>query len=121
MQEMSAQSARIRGVFVLICGMPILAIGLWLVWFILARPMPDWLPEAITPGPGVRIEGLDASLTDAQRLRSTPGMAGLCVLLLGGIISVQGLIMLILGRRSMALLALLVAMVVGMWAFGRTV
>lgn len=121
MQEMTARSARIRGVFVLICGLPILALGLWLMCLVLARPLPDWLPEAIRPGAGMRIEGLDASSTDAERLRSLPGLGSVFLVLFGTITAAQGVIMLILGRRSMALLALMVAMVVGMWAFGRSV
>ena len=66
---MTATSARLRGVFILICGLPLLAFGLWLMWIVLARPLPDWLPEAIRPGAGLRIEGLDASSTDEARLR----------------------------------------------------
>ena len=121
MQKMTARSARIRGVFVLICGLPLLAVGLWLIWIVLARPMPDWVPEAITPGAGLRIDGLDASSSDEQRLRSLPGMASLFLLVFGLITTVQGVIMLVLGRRSIALLVLILAMAVGMVVFGWSV
>ncbi|OYU40192.1 MAG: hypothetical protein CFE33_06460 [Pseudorhodobacter sp. PARRP1] len=121
MQAMSARSARIRGVVVLICGLPLLALGLWLLWIVLARPLPDWLPEAIKPGAGLRIEGLDASSSDADRLRSLPGIGSLFLLLFGTIATLQGLVMLLLGRRSMALLALMAVMLVGMVVFGWSV
>ena len=41
MQKMTPGQARLRGVFVLICGLPLLAFGLWLMWIVLARQMPD--------------------------------------------------------------------------------
>ncbi len=121
MQKMTPGSARIRGVFVLICGVPLLAVGLWLMWIVLARPMPDWVLEAITPGAGLRIDGLDASSSDAQRLRSLPGVASLFLVVFGVITTVQGVIMLLLGRRSIALLVLMMAMAAGMVVFGWSV
>lgn len=121
MRQMTAKSARIRGIVVLICGLPILALGVWLMWIVLARPMPDWLPEAIKPGPGLRIEGVDAGATDAQRLRSLPGMASLFLLAFGLITALQAFIMLVLGQRSLLLLIFMVSMAVGMVVFGWSV
>lgn len=121
MQKMTPGNARVRGVFVLICGLPLLAFGLWLMWIVLARPMPDWLPEAIRPGAGLRIEGLDAASSDEQRLRSLPGVASVLLLAFGAVASLQGAIMLLLGRRSAALLVLMLAVVAAMVWFGGTV
>lgn len=121
MRQMTATNARIRGVFVLICGLPLLAFGLWLMWIVLARPMPDWVPEAIRPGTGLRIDGLEASSTDAQRLRSLPGVASVLLLAFGAVASLQGAIMLLLGRRSAALLVLMLAVAAGMVWFGGSV
>ena len=121
MQKMTATNARLRGVFILICGLPLLAFGLWLMWIVLARPLPDWLPEAIRPGAGLRIEGLDASSTDEARLRSLPGVASVLVLAFGAFASLQGAIMLLLGRRSVALLVLMLAAAAAMVWFGGSV
>ncbi len=121
MQKMTPGQARLRGVFVLICGLPLLAFGLWLMWIVLARQMPDWVPEAIRPGVGLRIEGLDASSSDEQRLRSLPGVASVLLLAFGAVASLQGAIMLLLGRRSVALLVLMLAVAAAMVWFGGSV
>ena len=122
---MTATNARLRGVFILICGLPLVEFGLWLMWIVLARPMPDWLPKAIldviTPAPGLRIEGLDASSTDEQRLRSLPGVASVLVLAFGAVAALQGAIMLLFGRRSVALLVLMLAVAAAMVWFGGSV
>ncbi|MDB5665837.1 MAG: hypothetical protein JWS11_2380 [Cypionkella sp.] len=121
MLRLSARSTRIRGAVVFIFVLPLLAFGLWLMWLVLARPFPEWLPDAIRPSSGLRIHGLDASSTDADRLRSLPGVASIFLLVFGLIGAAQGFIMLLLGRRSIALLAVMFLMAAMMIGFGWSV
>lgn len=64
---------------------------------------------------------MDASSTDEAPLRSLPGVASVLVLGFGAVAALQGAIMLLLGRRSVALLVLMLAVAAGMVWFGGSV
>jgi hypothetical protein len=108
---------RIRGAVILLFAVPVLALGFWLMHVVQARPLPEWLPQAWRAVPHLN---LPAEMTPAQRWSSAPGVGSLFLLAFGMISGVQGALMVILGRRSLVLLAamamfLLVLIGSGLW------
>jgi hypothetical protein len=113
----SATTMRIRGAVILLFAVPVLAVGLWLMHVVQGRPLPDWLPEAWRNVPKIN---LPANATAGQRWGSAAGVGCLFLLSFGMIAGAQGGLMVILGRRSMVLLAamvmfLLVLIASGLW------
>ena len=112
-----AMAMRIRGVVILLLAVPILALGLWLMHVVQARPLPEWLPQAWRAVPKLN---LPADMTPAQRWGSAPGVGCLFLLAFGVIAGVQGALMGVLGGRRLVLLAgmgmlLLVRIGSGLW------
>lgn len=104
MAAMTPGQARVRGVLVFVLGLPVLALGAWLLYVVLGKPMPDWLPEPLRNPPNANIP---TDATTAERLGGLIGMASLFLVGFGTVAAVQGLGMLVLGRRSRVLLALM--------------
>lgn len=121
MPEMTAKTARRDGLYELAFGLPFLALGPWLMWSVLAQPLPDWLQKPIRLGTRLRIDGLSASSSNTDRLSSMQGICGLIFLNMGGVKAGQGLIMLLLGRRSVLELALMLAVAATLLGFAWTV
>lgn len=117
MEMNGATGMRIRGAVILLFALPVLALGPWLMHVVQDRPLPDWLPQAWRVVPHLN---LPADMTPAQRWGSAPGVGSLFLLSFGVISGVQGALMVILGRRSLVLLAamvmfLLVLIGSGLW------
>lgn len=113
----STTGMRIRGAVILLFAAPVLALGFWLMHVVQARPLPDWVPQEWRAVPHLN---LPADMTPAQRWGSAPGVGCLFMLAFGAIAGVQGALMVILGRRSLVLLAamvmfLLVLIGSGLW------
>lgn len=104
MAEMTATNARLRGAVILLIALPLFGFGLWLLHLVMAKPLPEWLPAAWRFMPTMNVA---AGASAMDRINTGPGMASLFLLVFGVIAAVQGALMLVLGRRSMALLAVM--------------
>ena len=115
MAAVSPGRVRLGGLALLLLGAVLKAIGLYLVYIALSWTLPTWLPSdlMLTPqGPELPV----AALGD-----SSMGWAAAYVTGFGGVAGLNGLWMLVLGRRNWLLLALLFALfaifvAVGLWA-----
>ncbi len=103
------------GMVLLLAGGAIKAVGLYLTYLALHWTLPDWVPGdwALSPaGPELPL----ASLRD-----SPVGLAAVFLIAFGGVAGLNGLWMLVLGRRNWVLVTLLLLLFVvfvsvGVWA-----
>ena len=106
---------RLAGVVLILCGAVLNGIGLYLVCIALSWPMPDWLPTDLKIAP----QGAELALSGLKD--SVVGLAAGLVVVFGGVAGLNGLWMLVPGRRNRLLLAVLmllftVFVVAGVWA-----
>ena len=115
MAATSPGRVRLAGVILLLCAAVLKGIGLYLVYLALSWTMPVWLPADLIVTP-------QGAPLPVAALRDTPlGLAAAYVVGFGGVAGLNGLWMLLLGRRNWLLVALLLVLfavfvAVGLWA-----
>ena len=115
MATRSSGAVRLAGVILALCAAALLGFGVYLTCLALNWPMPNWVPAQF------RVQPAGPELVLAALSDSLVGKAAAYLLVFAGIAGLNGVWMLILGRRNRVLVGLLLALFlifvgVGLWA-----